>query len=321
MKILTIALQKDGRLLAASYELIEAAKSLNGEISTAILADEASSLASELAARGGGRVLAVSHPELKHFNDEVYAKVLAHLIEKHRPDLVIGPASFYGKALVGRLAAVVGAPMASDITSIGLDGDSLVATRPSYGGSVVAEVTRNDVGGPFLVTLRMKIYPESKDGNGEVVEETVDNSVFENKTRVKELNVASSGAVNLTEADIIVSAGRGLKGAENLPMVKELADVLKGAFGASRAIVDAGWTEYANQVGQTGKTVNPKLYIAVGISGAIQHLVGMQSSKTIVAVNRDKDAPIFNIANYGIVGDAFEIVPALTNKFKAELAD
>jgi len=213
------------------------------------------------------------------------------------------------------------APMASDVTAIAQDGDSLVATRPSYGGSVIAQVRSNSAGKPFFVTVRMKIYAESKDGAGEVVEESADGAALESKMLVKEVKSESGGSVNLTEADIIVSAGRGLKGAENLPLVKELAQALKGAFGASRAIVDAGWTEYSNQVGQTGKTVNPKLYIALGISGAIQHLVGMQTSKTIVAVNKDKDAPIFNIASYSIVGDALEIVPALTKKFKAELAN
>ena len=321
MKILTVAQQKDGKLLAASYELIEAAKTLGGDIHTAILAEDASQLAADLAARGGGKVLAVSHPELKFFNDEVYVNILSGLISKYLPDLVIGPASFYGKALFGRLAAKLGAPLVSDITAINADGGSLVATRPNYGGSVISQVSNNSSGKPYLVTLRPKIYPESYDGSGEVVQESTDGVEFESKTRVKEMKVESAGAVSLTEADVIVAAGRGLKGEDNLPMVKDLASALNGAFGASRAIVDAGWTAYSDQVGQTGKTVNPKLYIAVGISGAIQHLVGMQTSKTIVAVNKDKDAPIFNIATYGIVGDAFEIVPALTEKFNAELAE
>jgi len=317
MKILTIALQKDGQPIPASYELIEAAKSLGGEVMTAYLSDSDAG-ASELASRGGGNVLTVTHDSLKLFNDEIYCKVLTALIEKHKPDVVLGPASFYGKALLGRLAAKNGGTMASDTTGLKLDGDKLVATRPNYGGSVLSQLVQND-GGPFFATVRGKIFPESEDGAGEVVAETVDASAFEASMTVTERKVESAGAVNLTEADIIVSAGRGMKGPENLPLVEELAQVLGGAVGASRAIVDGGWTPYSRQVGQTGKTVNPKLYIAVGISGAIQHLVGMRSSQTIVAVNRDKDAPIFNVANYGIVGDAMEIVPALTAKFKAEL--
>ena len=318
MKILTIALQKDGKLVNSSYELIELAKQLGGEIYTAILAENAATIASDLASAGGGKVLAVSNPALKYFNDEIYVKVISSLINKYSPDLILGSATFYGKAFFSRLAAANSAPMASDITAIAEEDGVLVATRPSYGGSVISKISKNS-DKPFVVTVRPKIYPESKDGSGEVIDESVDASLFEAKMVVTEVKDESAGAVSLTEADVIVSAGRGIKSAENIPMVKDLASALKGAFGASRAIVDAGWTEYANQVGQTGKTVNPKLYIAVGISGAIQHLVGMQTSLTIVAINKDKDAPIFNIANIGIVGDALEIVPALKKKFEAEL--
>jgi len=318
MKILTVALQKEGKLAPASFELLEAAKSLGGEISTAVLAADADALAAELASKGGGKVLSVTNPALGFFNDEIYAKVLNELISKHTPDLVLGPATFYGKALFARLAGINGGCMASDVTGLSLEGDQLIATRPAYGGSVISQVIAND-GGPFFVTLRPKIFPESTEGSGEVVAESVDAACFEAGTVVKEAKVESGGTVNLNEADIIVSAGRGIKSADNVSLVQDLATSLGAAFGASRAIVDAGWTQYSYQVGQTGKTVNPKLYFAVGISGAIQHLVGMQTSKTIVAINKDKDAPIFNIANYGIVGDMFEIVPALTSKFKAEL--
>jgi len=148
----------------------------------------------------------------------------------------------------------------------------------------------------------------------------VSEDCFSSRAEVKEIKVESGGKVSLSDADVIVSAGRGIRGPENVPIIKELADAMGAAFGASRAVVDAGWVPYSHQVGQTGRTVNPKLYVAVGISGAIQHLVGMQTSRTIVAINKDKDAPIFNVANYGIVGDLFEIVPALTEKFKQELS-
>lgn len=319
MKLLVVALQKNGKLTSASLELIEAAKSLGGEIHTAILAADAGSLAQELASKGGGKVLAVSNPVLGSYNDEAYTKVLAELIKKHSPNLVLGPASSYGKALFSRLAAVNGGSMASEATGLSVDGDKVVVTRPSYGGSVISKIGSSD-GGPFFVTVRPKIFPESKEGSGEVVQEAVDASCFATKAVVKDVKVESAGTQNLAEADIIVSAGRGIKGPENVALIKELADALGAAFGASRAIVDAGWVEYSHQVGQTGRTVNPKLYFAIGISGAIQHLVGMQTSKTIVAINKDKDAPIFNIASYGIVGDLFEVVPALTRKFKAELA-
>ena len=319
MRILTVALQKDGELVPTSFELIEAAKSLGGEIITLILAENAQPLAEQLSSRGGGKVIAISNPALKYFNDEIYVNVISEIIKKYSPELVLGPATFYGKALFSRLAAKNGGKMASDINGLKLDNDTVVVSRPNFGGSVISDIVKNGEGS-FFATLRPKIIPESQDGDGEVVTEEISATAFESKTEIKEMKIESAGAVNLTEADIVVSAGRGLKDASNLMLVKDLADSLKAAFGASRAIVDAGWTEYANQVGQTGKTVNPKLYIAVGISGAIQHLVGMRSSQTIVAINKDKDAPIFNVSNYGIVGDALEVVPALSAKFKKELS-
>ncbi len=317
MKILVVGLQKDGHVVPATYELLTAATCLNGDLSSVILAENADTPASELASRGGGKVLTVSHPNLKHFNDELYTNVLTELINKHQFDIVLGPASFYGKALFSRLAGKLDAPLASDITALRVDGDNVVASRPHYGGAVISELIAKK--GPYLLTVRPKIFAEQKDGSGEVVAETIEAVTFDVKMSIDEVKSESTGSINLTEADIIVAAGRGMKAEEHLPLVHDLASALGAAFGASRAIVDAGWTPYSNQVGQTGKTVNPKLYIAVGISGAIQHLVGMRGSGTIVAVNKDKDAPIFNVANYGIIGDAFEIVPALTAKFKAEL--
>lgn len=316
MKTLVVALQKDGKLVSASLEAIEVAKSLGGELFTAILAGDASTLAADLASKGGGKVLAVSDPSLKYFTDDLYASVISGLVKKYAVELVICPATFYGKALLGRLAAVHSGSMASDVTQITNDGGTVKVTRPSFGGSVVSQVASS--GGTFFVSLRPKIYPESKAGAGEVVVEAMAAAVS-GKATVKEMKQESSGTANLAEADVIVSAGRGIKGPENVQLVKDLAAALGGAFGASRAIVDAGWVPYATQVGQTGRTVNPKLYVAVGISGAIQHLVGMQTAKTIVAINKDKDAPIFNIASYGIVGDLFELVPALTARFKQEL--
>jgi len=320
MKTLVIALQKNDQPISATFELISAAQSLGGDIYTAVLGADAEALAGPLVTRGSGTTLTVSNPALQYFNDEAYAKVIAELIKKHTPDLILGPATFYGKALFGRLAGMTGGAMTSEATGLALEGDSLVVTRPCYGGSVIARVSAKADSGPYFVTVRPKIFPEAKEGSGEVIAETVDAACFEAGATVKEVKSESGGTINLAEADVIVAAGRGIRGEENVAVINELADSLHAAFGASRAIVDAGWTEYKFQVGQTGRTVNPKLYVAVGISGAIQHLVGMRSSQYIVAVNKDKDAPIFNIANYGIVGDLFEIVPALTAKFKAELA-
>lgn len=316
IKVLTIAEQKNGKLSNISYELLTVASASGGEVLTACLAETADGLASELAAKGGGKVLAVSNPALKYCNDEVYAKVLTELINKYQPQLVVGAATFFGKAMIARLAAMNDGAMASDITGLETDGDKITITRPTYGGNVIVNLS-NKEGKIFFVTVRPKVFDESTGGDGEVIVESVSDDAFEANTNVKE-SVADAGqSINLTEADIIVAAGRGIRGEENLPIIQKLADAMGAGLGASRAIVDIGWIAYSHQVGQTGKTVNPKLYIAVGISGAIQHLVGMQTSKTIVAINRDKDAPIFNIATYGIVGDMFEIVPALTEKFES----
>ncbi len=316
IKALLIAEQKNGKLSNVSLELITAAKEIGAEITSIVLAESADPIAGALASKGGGKVLAVSNPALKNFNDEIYGKILTAIIKKYQPQIVMASATFYGKALMARLAAMNDAAMTSDITGISLKSDKVVAKRPTYGGNVLMDISAKG-GKPLFLTIRPKIFAESTGGDGQTAAETIDASLFESKMAVKERVGTSGQTVALTEADVVVSVGRGIRGPENIPLIQKLADSLNAAFGASRAIVDAGWIAYPHQVGQTGKTVNPKLYFAIGISGAIQHLVGMQSSKTIVAVNRDKDAPIFNIASYGIVGDLFEIVPALTAKFQA----
>jgi electron transfer flavoprotein alpha subunit len=267
----------------------------------------------------GVRVFSFIHTDLKYFQDEAYARILKALIDREKPDLVIGSATFYGKGLMARLAALCGGGMASDCVGVSMDGDTVTARRPAYGGNVFFTVKNNSTA-PFFISMRPKAVAEADSAEGgEIVEESVDESALAVKAKVVGRDVQAGGEVSLTEADIIVSGGRGIRGPENFELIKDLADSLGAAVGASRAIVDAGWVEYRYQVGQTGKTVNPKLYIAIGISGAVQHLVGMRSSKTIVAINRDKDAPIFNIASYGIVGDLFEIVPVLTEKLKAAM--
>jgi electron transfer flavoprotein alpha subunit len=315
VKTLVVIEQKNGKISGISFELISAAMKVSRDIMTACLAENAAGPAEEVASRGGGKVLAVSHPALKYFNDEVYARVISELIKKYQPRLVIGPATFYGKALFGRLAAMNEGAMASDITSLRMDDGKLVITRPIYGGNIISDLTGGSDDKILFITVRPKIFDESQKEQGEVITETFDSSLFESGANVKEMVGGAGTTINLNEADIVVSVGRGIRGPENIEMIRTFAATVGAALGASRAIVDAGWIAYSHQVGQTGKTVNPKLYFAIGISGAIQHLVGMQTSKTIVAINRDKDAPIFNIASYGIVGDLFEIVPALTKRF------
>jgi electron transfer flavoprotein alpha subunit len=316
IKVLAVAEQKNGKLSAVSFESIAAARKLGAELMTACLGESADSLATELASRGGGKVLAVSHASLKYFNDEIYARVITELVKKYQPQLVLGSATFYGKALFSRLAAINDGGMASDITGLRAEGQQIIVTRPAYGGNIILDIGGKE-GKLMFATIRPKIFDESKEGDGEVVSEAIGDAAFQSRTSVREMVASQDQTVSLTEADIIVSAGRGIRGPENLPLIKKLADKLGAALGASRAIVDAGWIDYPHQVGQTGKTVNPKLYMAIGISGAIQHLVGMQTSGTIVAINRDKDAPIFDVASYGIVGDLFEIVPALTAKLES----
>lgn len=315
MKILTIAEQKENQLSNISFESIGAAKALGADVCCAVLGSDTSSCAASLQGKGV-KVFAFTHAELKNMQEESYCRLLKQLIDREKPDAVIGSASFYGKSIMARLAGLCGGGMASDCTGLAVVEDKLTATRPTYGGNVFMKV-QNVGTGPFFITLRLKAFPEASDADGGgVVEESVDDSLMACRARVTERSVDSSGAVSLTEADIVVSGGRGIRAKENFKLIEEMASALGGAVGASRAIVDAGWVPYAHQVGQTGKTVNPKLYIAAGISGAVQHLVGMRSSKTIVAINRDPDAPIFNIANYGIVGDFLEIAPVLTEKFK-----
>ncbi len=315
MKILVLAEQKEGTLAHSSFEALSAAQALGGEIHTLLMAKDPAPLAEELAAHGGGKVHAVAHDSLDVFNQETFRKVAGEILAKVDPDVVLGVATITTRALLSALAAKTSGAMASNATALRADGDKVIVTRPCYGGKAVAEVTSADSAKPFFISLRLKAFSPATEGAGEVVTETVSDSCFDSRTKVVESVKESGQTVKLEEADTVVSFGRGLQGPEHVELVQKLADSLGAAVGASRAVVDAGWIEYKHQVGQTGRTVTPKLYVAVGISGAIQHLVGMQSSKCIVAVNKDKDAPIFNVASYGIVGDAFEIVPALTERF------
>ena len=228
------------------------------------------------------------------------------------------PFTAQGKDLAPRLAAKLGAGLASDCVALSIKDGSLVARRPMYAGKAYATVEWT--GDPQIATLRANVFAlGAKDAarQAEVKSATVDAAA---RARVVETKMGGAGKVELTEAQTIVSGGRGLKGPENFPLVEKLAEAFGAAVGASRAVVDAGWVDHHYQVGQTGKTVSPNLYIALGISGAIQHLAGMSSSKVIVAINKDADAPIFKVADYGIVGDVFEIAPKLTEAAKAHFA-
>ncbi|GAB4325098.1 MAG: electron transfer flavoprotein subunit alpha/FixB family protein [Candidatus Zixiibacteriota bacterium] len=317
------AQQKKGQIASIAFEALAAgrqlADALGGPLTAVLFGHNVKDAAAQLTARGADRAIVADDPALAEFVDDLYADLLVDWLKKDNPDVLIGSATFYGKALFPRVAAMLDTGIVADASGVKADGGAITATKATYGGKAFIEYTFDDKK-PAIVTLRPKSVEEAKEGGGGGDVETRGlDGVGGAKANVTESVVAAAGEVNLNEADIIVSGGRGLKAAENYKMVEELAKVLGAASGASRAIVDAGWVPYAKQVGQTGKTVNPKLYIACGISGAIQHLVGMQSSRVIVAINKDPDAPIFKVASYGIVGDVFEYLPAITKVFKEKL--
>jgi len=298
-----------GRTLADS-----AGSSLEGVI---IGSGDLSGLAGELAASGADRVYLISDDKLGNYCGTAYTRGLARIIQEKSPSYVLIGASAMGKDLAPRLASRLGVGMASDCTGIEIQGDDLVATRPVYAGKAFVRVRVK--GSPAIASLRPKAFPVADQpaaGEGATESVALDLSGDDLKDRVVEIGTEAGAAIDLTEADIIVSGGRGVKGPENFAIIEELAEALGGVVGASRAVVDAGWRSHNDQVGQTGKVVNPTLYVACGISGAIQHLAGMRSSKYIVAINKDADAPIFKVADYGVVGDLFEIVPKLTEEVK-----
>jgi electron transfer flavoprotein alpha subunit len=267
-------------------------------------------------------VYLVDHPTLKNFNDESYADIMVQLIGRNKPEIVLMGATTYGRSLAPRVSSRLNTGLTADCTSLEIDPEKkiLMQTRPAFGGNLMATIICPNRR-PQMSTVRpkvMKALPADASRQGEIIRPDV--VIPEDvKTKVLETVATLSEKVNLTEADIIVSGGRGMGDPKNFALIEELANVLGGAVGASRATVDAGWVDYSHQVGQTGKTVGPKVYIACGISGAVQHLAGMSSSDTIIAINKNPDAPIFKIANIGIVGDALEVIPALISAYKKKL--
>ena len=318
--ILTFAEIKDGKLIPVAKEILGVARKLadykSWKVTTVVIGEKVSGLSDTLIALGADKVVACDAAPLAQFIDESYTKILIDIAHAENPGVILGGATFQGKFLFARLAAALSSGLAADITAIEWDGDNILATRPAYGGKAILKVSPAGPG-PQMATLRPKAFAEPSPDttrSGEKIQFAFDETKHSARTKVLEHVSEGGQEISLTDADIIVSGGRGLRAPENFKLVRDLAAALGAAVGASRATVDAGWIPYAYQVGQTGKTVNPKLYIACGISGAIQHLVGMQSSKTIVAINRDAEAPIFKVATYGIVGDIFEILPKLTER-------
>jgi electron transfer flavoprotein alpha subunit len=270
----------------------------------------------QLAEWGAERIWLVEDPVLAPYRGEVWTPVLAELVSKERPTAIFGAVTSRQRELVARLAARLGVGVSADSVAFLLQDGTLVATRPVYAGKVLAKVTWANP--PWVATLRPNVFKpgDHQPGKAPVVERPAVSIPQPMMELVERREEVSTGLPELAEAEIVVSGGRGLKGPENFVILEELAKVVGAAVGASRAAVDAGWRPHRFQIGQTGRTISPKLYMGFGISGAIQHLAGMRTSKVIVAVNKDPEAPIFKIADYGIVGDLFEVAPLLTQEFK-----
>jgi electron transfer flavoprotein alpha subunit len=275
--------------------------------------------AKELIAHGADIVYIADHPELKDFNDDSYAAILMTLAKQHKPEIILAGATAIGRSFFPKVASALHAGLTADCTMLDIDAESghLHQTRPAFGGNIMATIVSPNHR-PQMATVRHKVMkpaPRNDSRTGDIVEVRYTHS-GDLRTRVIKTIEELGETVNICEADIIVAGGRGLGGAKNFQMIEELAKALGGAVAATRGAVDEGWIPYSHQVGQTGKTVCPKLYIACGISGAIQHVAGMQSSEVIVAINKDPDAPIFNVATYGIVGDVHEVVPIMIKKIR-----
>jgi electron transfer flavoprotein alpha subunit len=319
MNILAVAEQRDGKLKKAAFEVVRTARTLadksGGEAIALVIGHQVQSVAGQLGGYGAHRILAVQHQKLEKYSATAYARIIAEIAKKEQARIVMLAATALGKDCAPRVAVKLEAGLASDCISVDVASDEIVASRPIYAGKAILDMKISSPTG--VCTIRPNVFSPGTDsgtpGSVQSVEIPLDDSDF--ASRVVEV-AQSSGKLDVAEADIVVSGGRGLKAPENFTMIEELASSLGGAVGASRAVVDAGWRPHDEQVGQTGKTVSPSLYIAVGISGAIQHLAGMSSSKYIVAINKDKDAPIFQAADYGIVADALEVVPALTKEVR-----
>ena len=317
---------REGKVKKSSLEILSEAKrranELGQEVFAVIVGHGLESLAPEVSRYGAKKVIVCDSPLLSSYSPSGYSHVLAGLSEELAPQIIFFAATSMGKDLAPRLAAQLGVSLAPDcIQTAVLDG-KLQVKRPIYAGKAFA--TFRFKSSPIMASLRPNVFPLGTplDGQGEMEKRDVAVPEDQTRDRVEEVLKEEGAELDVTEAEIIVSGGRGLKGPENFDLLRELTGILPhSALGASRSAVDAGWIDHQHQVGQTGKTVSPNLYMAFGISGAIQHLAGMSSSKVIVAVNKDAEAPIFKVADFGIVGDLFQVVPPLKAELKKILAE
>ncbi len=308
----------DGKLKKTSREALSIGQKLasasGGELQAAAFGSAAAAVAAEAGKYGAKKLWSVADASLDAYQTETWTAAAKQVAEQAASEVVLIPGTAAGRDLAPRLAARLGVGVASDVDRLEIDGGTLKARRPLYAGRLFARVSVE--GKPAIATCRPNAFPVEEAGGGAADVASVAFSAPQTKAKLVETKSTTGGELTIAEADIIVSGGRGLKEAENFSLVRDLAHALGGAVGASRAVVDAGWIDHQHQVGQTGRVVSPSLYIAVGISGAIQHLAGMSSSKHIIAINKDPEAPIFRIADLGVVGDLFQIVPALTEEVK-----
>jgi electron transfer flavoprotein alpha subunit len=316
--------QYEGKIHSVTYELLgkgrKLADDLGMSLCAVLLGKGIKDKAQDLIARGADKVYVVDRPELENFQDELYAASLIELVKKYKPNVLLSGATTIGRSLIARVAVKVHAGLTADCTGLEIDPQTrnLLQTRPAFGGNIMATII-TPANRPQMATVRHKVMKESAvdaTRKGRVFMEQIAEGMLKARAQRVKFEPEAEATVNIAEADIVVSGGRGMLKPENFAVLSELAGVLGAAVGASRAAVDAGWIAYSHQVGQTGKTVCPKIYIACGISGQIQHLAGMSSSDIIVAINKDPDAPIFKASTYGIVGDVMQIVPLLTAEFR-----
>ena len=318
---------KDQEIKKVGFELAskarEIADTLGENVGAVILGEKAKHLCDDIAAYGVNVVYIAENENLGEYNTNNYAGILTGIILKYKPNIMLFPATHLGRDLAPRVAAALEVGLTADCTGLSIKDGLLLQSRPAFGGNIMADIISPNAR-PQMATTRpnvMKIQKPDPSRKAEVVSIPVDLDSKATKIVIKEIvKTAKSGAKGLDEADIIISGGRGLESAENFKILEDLAETINGVVGASRAAVDVGWRPRSDQVGQSGKTVSPKLYIACGISGKIQHQVGMKGSDTIIAINTDPEAPIFDIADCGIVGDLFEIIPALNEELKKNLS-
>lgn len=328
MSILVYVDQYKGTAKPVAWEMLGKARelagaptgALNTPVAAVVIGQNVGAIAQEAAAYGADKVFVVDGPEFAQYRNGAYAAALVAAIEAAGATLILAPATTGARDVAASAAAALGIGLAAEVVDLNVGPDGQVtAERPVYSGNIMATIVFT--GSRQMATVRVRSFPmpEKTGGSGEIVPLSVKLSGAALGEEILGFEGVETGELDVQNAGIVVSGGRGVKGAEGFEPIRRLAKVLGGAVGASRAAVDAGWIPYVHQVGQTGKTVRPDLYIAAGISGAIQHLAGMSGAKTIVAINKDKDAPIFQVAQYGIVGDLFDIVPALEQAFRQKL--